>query len=665
MLKFLRKYNKWILVIGGSLLMVAFLAPQAIQQMPKLRDRTVATYDGKPVKESKLMHAAAELRAVNALGGQVPLANFMLGLSAPTNEQDIEWYMLAREAEEAGYVGSDLDGVTLYPLLAQQLALLQADFVIQQNPGLESLRAQLANSYVETWTQRLQASEAGAASAGQFRTLEELRQAVAKLRGVLRMRSAYSTMGRLSASRATRTGSETFDAAQVDYVAIPADRFTDTLPEPTEDEIAAHYAKYAEAIPGETEFGIGYRQPQRVKLEWLALERTPIEDAITIDPVEASKHQQLNKDRFPGSYSEERPNIIAELKREKAEQILGQAENFVRAEMLRATRTLKRENGYLVLPEDWSQVQPSLESIAAHVVQQVAEANQGLTIPPPTITRRDSEWLTQQEVFSLPGFGFSQLRVGSAQFPAVAAVFSVRELNPNPNLALQVNVLASDHPTTGNDGTRYFFRVLDARKESAPESLEEVRADVVRDIKRIQAYQGLVEELSSYTEVAINAGLEEVVEAVNAGLPAEGEATVGEDTPARVSIIEGVVLRSRVGQGTPPVFTDEDVLSAALEVAEPLDPTMKIEDIPLPDRTFAAPAPKALSVVVGRVSGLLPLTQEDFALGYNQLSSVLTQLEVEALGEVDNPYTFERLKARHNWVNKDKRRQATVDDAVE
>ena len=196
------------------------------------------------------------------------------------------------------------------------------------------------------------------------------------------------------------------------------------------------------------------------------------------------------------------------------------------------------------------------------------------------------------EVNALPGFGGANLRVGSVEAPAVVAVFSVRELNPNPNLPIQVGLLASEFPLVGNDGTRYFFRVLDARKESAPETLDEVRDEVVADIKRIEAYDRVVGELGGYTEVAINAGLEDVVESVNAGLPPEDEVTVGE-TPERVSIREKVTLISRVGQSTPPVFRDEDVLKAAFDVSKPLDPTKKIEDIPLPERTFSVPAPKS------------------------------------------------------------------------
>ena len=47
MLKFFRKYNKWILAVGGTLLMITFLIPQAIQglsQAGAIRTAKWATY---------------------------------------------------------------------------------------------------------------------------------------------------------------------------------------------------------------------------------------------------------------------------------------------------------------------------------------------------------------------------------------------------------------------------------------------------------------------------------------------------------------------------------------------------------------------------------------------------------------------------------------------
>lgn len=664
MLKFLRKYNKWILVIGGSLLMVAFLAPQAIQQLPKLRDKTVARYDGEPVKASEIQLASDELRAIDAIGGRLPVTDVLLTLTAPNNERDVEWYLLSREAEEAGFVGSDQDGVTLYPLIAQQLAMAEVQYRMQQfQQRLTPLQQQqLAAQLAPQWQERLLANESNAAGAGRFRTLEELRRTFAKLHGVLRMTQAFERVPRYSSSRATRAGKETFSSAVYDYLVIPADRFIQNIEDPSEEAIQAHFEQYKDKMPSETDYGIGYLQPQRLKLEWLVIDRTGIENAITIDPVEASKYQQLNKDRFPGTFTQEKPNVEAVLRRETASGIMDQIENIVQAEMLSATRTIEQEGGYYVLPEDWSDQRLDLETLAQTIVEKVADSNEGLTIPAPTVERRADTWHTQQDILMLPDIGFSSIQIGSQQIPFYQGVFAVRELNPNLNLPIQTGVLASAYPFTGPDGSRYFFRVLDSRDVSPPESVDEVREEIVTDIKRIAAYEELLSELPNYAEVAASAGLEAVQEAVNAGLP-EPDEEGAEDAPARVQVRESVTLRSRVGQTTPAVFRDEDVLKAAYDVSRPLDPTRDIESVPLAERTFHAPAPKSLAVVVGHVDGLAPLTAESFASSYDQLKSMLTQLEVIEIEERAYPFSYENLLNRHNFEDLSGRLVASRGDA--
>jgi len=670
MLKFLRKYNKWILVIGGTLLMIAFLAPQAIQNLPKVNDRTVAQFDGKPVKQSEIDAANAELRAINALGGNIKLANYLLQLTAPTNEQDVEWYMLAREAEEAGFVGSDGDAITLYPIVAKELATFETDYLIrerQQRFGQQTSPLERFNSITtktEQWMQRMPANENNAASAGQFRTIQDARKAIAKLHGVLRMRQAFDRVAKFSTSRATRAGAETFNAANIDYLVIPAERFIANSAEPTEEQIAAHFEQYADILPGDGEFGIGYRQPMQIKLEWISIELAGIQDAITIDPVEASKHQQLNKDRFPGGFSDERPRIEADLKKAKGLKIIEQAENIIQAEILRKTRTLERDGDYLALPSDWASTRPSLEDLAQLIVTKIADSNDGLQIPLPTIQRHTDTWLGTNDIFTLPAIGFSSIQFGTQRLQAYQALFAIRELVPNPNFPVQVGLIASEFPLQGFDGTKHFFRVLSSRNISPPDSVEEVREQVITNLKRIEAYHQLVAELPGYAEVAINAGLEEVANAVNAGLPEAGEAT-DENTPRRVEIIEGTTIRSRVAQSTPFVFRDDAVLAIAFDTTRPLDPTIKIEDVPLPAKTFHAAAPKSLSVVVGRVSKLLPLTSEDFAVSFDLLKSSLMQFEVAKLEDPQYPFTYENLKRRHNFTDRTTSRQIeeTVEDA--
>ena len=61
MLKFLRKYNQYILVCGGVLLMVAFLVPGALRQLGQNPDRVVVfTIDGHKVRTLDDLYTALE-----------------------------------------------------------------------------------------------------------------------------------------------------------------------------------------------------------------------------------------------------------------------------------------------------------------------------------------------------------------------------------------------------------------------------------------------------------------------------------------------------------------------------------------------------------------------------------------------------------------------------
>ena len=647
MLKFLRKYNKFILVIGGSLLMVAFLAPQAIQQLGQIRNRPVGTYDGTTIKEKELYRASDELRAVNALGGTGGTANALLGLAnESSSDAELHWYLLTKEAEQGGFIGSDLDGRSYYPILAQQIALA----VVSSNPQFQGLPPQflqqVAAQQSEQWLQRIEQSESAAAGAGRFTTLQDLHKAVAKLRGVQRMRSAYNNAAETSGPRLKSNASDLFRSLEISHIVIPAERYLEAVPEPTEDEIRAHFEAYADTNANQNEFGIGYLQPRRVKLEWLTVTRESIESAVTIPAIDLSKHWQLNRDRFPGEFSAEKAAVESELKRQRVDTLLTDADRYVRAYLLRESRSLQPDGDYYELPADWAETRPGLEAVAASLVARFKES-EGIDIVTPTVERRADSWQTPADLGAIEGFQLSQVRAGSIQLFGVAAPFQVRELSTpefpvNQNIPIQVGLLAAQFPLVESNGTRRYFRVLDARGVSAPETLDEVRERVVTDLKRLRAYELLRAELESYIAVAKAGGLEAVAEAMNAGIPET-------DTTRRVTITEGTELGTRPQQGVARVLQDQAVLDAIFAGSSALDPTADPESIPLDERIFTATSDRTLTAVVGRYDRLTPLTLEDFRLAYQQVFNAAIQNEVAELGVQDDPFSFERLQERHRW----------------
>jgi hypothetical protein len=74
MLKFLRQYNQWILVVGGTLLLITFLMPTAIQglaQQSAVSGVTWATYSGGAVTGADLEQSQQELRVIETMGNTV------------------------------------------------------------------------------------------------------------------------------------------------------------------------------------------------------------------------------------------------------------------------------------------------------------------------------------------------------------------------------------------------------------------------------------------------------------------------------------------------------------------------------------------------------------------------------------------------------------------
>ncbi|MEM9661290.1 MAG: hypothetical protein AAF937_03160 [Planctomycetota bacterium] len=659
MLKFLRKYNKIILVIGGSLLMVAFLAPQAIQQIGTLQNRTVARMDGREIKERELFDAANELRALNALGGTGGTANALLNLDqATSSDADLHWYLLSKEAEAGGFVGSDEDGRSYYSTIAEQFALLFVQSTREYQGFARQLGQGFANQLMvsgqlpglapeqqfpavrEAFLGRLQQTETNAAGAGRFTSIEELHRAVAKMRGIQRMRAAYLNIARPSDRRLRAQGSEVFRGLQTDFLVIPASRFIDDEADPTEAEIIEHFEARADANPTEDDFGIGYLQPQRIKLEWLRIDRQTLLDAIDIPIVEISKRWQLERDVFPGEFAEEQEQVRAVLEDERVAALLQVADRAVKGESGKSTRELARDGAYLELPDNWQDIRPPLEQIAQAVADRLRE-REGVEIPVPAIERRDTTWQNVLDLRQVNGFAFGSVRVGSQNVAAAGALLQVRELNPNPNLPIQVGVLAAEHPITAADGSLTFYRVLDARDTSPPDSIEEVRDEVVENIKTLRAYDRLSTELPGYLDVAKSGGLEAVADAINASL--------ADDSEDRVEVQSDVNISTNP-QGVPPVFASEDVLDELFRFAETIDPTVEPESIPEADRTYAVLSPRQRSAVVGLADRYVPLTVDDFRVLYGQARRVLTDVEIAEAEARDDPFSLKRMIERHRWT---------------
>ena len=175
MFKFLRKYSVWILGVGGTLLLIAFLAPNVIQQLAQqagYAGTTQATVgDGETVGFEDWQQIVLESQVIDQIYDQIPGVG---ELESPSH-----WFLLTREADLAGLTPStDAVGIDAQNLLAI-------------------------------------ASQSGVSP-------RVVIDAIAHLQGVQRLVQLYQTAGRFSDRRLNHAADNLFTSVAIESVIIPA-----------------------------------------------------------------------------------------------------------------------------------------------------------------------------------------------------------------------------------------------------------------------------------------------------------------------------------------------------------------------------------------------------------------------------------------------------------
>lgn len=629
MLKSLRKYKQWILVIGGSLLMIAFLIPDAMHQIQgDPMDREVGTLAGRSVSQRDLTLAERELNALKTIA---PI--LVRGMVDVENGE--HWFLLKTAASEAGLIGGSEDGRQWVPELARDL--LQMELVRNYGDQAASVLSnpQLMNPMVEQMVGRLeQLRMAAAGQAGMTET--QIDQTLANARGVARLAESFRRAARFSDAAVIHGSRRLLNEAKADVLVIPAERVIAEVPEPSQEQLQAHFEQYKTARPGEGMHGFGYLQPPRVKLAWLQLDRAALAESIKLSPIDVRKRYEQNRTLYTGEFAQARANVEKDLRDERVREVMADAERVVQSEVRRATRKLESEGAYKRLPPDWAEQRPRFDQIASAVVDAVKAAT-GVTIPLPSVSVRDAEWLTFEELQKLPGLGEATARIGSRSVPLPSLVLASREINGPNELGVQAGVPLVDVPIVDAAENRYFVMVLDARPEEPPSSLEDVREQVVKDVRLETAFARLLNEVQQQQALASLSGPEGVAQLYNAQAPDQPALTVR----SGLSVSRQLRLPENVDT---PEFRD-----AVVDAITKLDPLKPAHAQDAAARTVVVGMPGKLAVGVAQISEIKPLTAEMYRQAMEPKVFQLQSAEFrEAMGEatVPEPFSYQSLKQR-------------------
>ncbi|MFG0327212.1 MAG: hypothetical protein ACF8SC_08130 [Phycisphaerales bacterium JB037] len=650
MLKFLRKYNKILLVVGGSFLMVSFMAPQAIQNLGNNPEtRTVATMGDATVSAKEMELANRQRTAVQTFYAALKIdrapapipeqlrslfpngiydallqqANPTLYnlLPALTGVDQDHWFLLAHAAKEAGYVGEDLDGATWgESLLPSLLSIEQQYQQYLRQFGITDTPMPDANAIRDLAIQRVEQARLLAAREARL-PADDLDRALATARGIQRMWDDYLGLNRVSDRDVVRTAADRLEVVSGDYILIPSD-LGEARGAASMDDLRAFFEEHRSKLPSEDPLGVGYVLPPRVKLEFLTINRAAIEEYIKIADPDVRTEFRLNRDKYPADEQQAFEIIRTNLKRQRVTAAMQSADEVIREAVNTEVFSLARDGGYRVLPADWSP--PRMEELRSRVWRELdREFGRGpnpdpnaTPFPAPEVTVLDNAWQTRSMLAAL---GLGNVRVGVNTVPFHDLVFSVRAIAGSNTLRLQVGIPAIDLPVRGTFGDVSYFTILDARVQSPADTFEEVRDRVARDYAELAGYRSLTERLDELRATAVTGGLDAVTNLF------PETATVSDEAPVRP--IRGSFSANRsaaglgVNEGEPDNLelrrtagADERLPDAIFAAAKGIDPTADPETIPLEERAFAVALPTARSVLVGVINRDAPLTLEQYRL---------------------------------------------------
>ncbi|MEQ8315963.1 MAG: hypothetical protein RIE77_08820 [Phycisphaerales bacterium] len=665
MLKFLRKYSKWMMIVFGALLLVAFTAPQAIQQLGnRMVNREVATLDGSSLKVTDVQQAERQHALVQ---DRLP-PQYMPAIER--DEVGLHWYMLRREAEQAGLIGVAGDGALWVEDFAAQAAQQQLLRELSQSfgPSAQSILSQVWGSMpADERQQRIDLASAFLTRPPPNVSEREYHEALSVARGIHRLTAGYFESAPLSDARALRDAANRQRQASVEAFWFDSRKLVIDYPgivgEPTEAQLQEHFERFASTPLGGGEqggeFGIGYTLPERLKIEYLRLDREAIEANITPDPLEVRKRYQamvreMEADgQEPDAFADARTDIEDAVRREIADEVIRAAQQAFVGAMGESTRSLESDGPYKRLPDDFDSQRPSFEAVAQQMVDSVGlsrfpEAEDGsVVLPMPEVVRPDS-WLWPAEMMALEGFGRAQINIGSTRAPVAQVLFAVRELRPElgARLAIQKGLPVTDIPATDFAGNVYFYTVLDVRSESRPDSIDEIRGRVIEDWKALRLFERLQAQAEAIGQTAAEGGLTAAAIELAGTLAGDVEAPDLQTvrvTPMDVTTPMGFRQAPAVPSLNAEVFRD-----AVMGVYDSLDPLVDIEQTPRAARTVSVPIAATLTLGVGTVESITPLTTEMYRMQADFLDFMIRRDELVDTVRTVNPFSFDAMAQRLN-----------------
>ncbi|MAB82429.1 MAG: hypothetical protein CMJ24_03195 [Phycisphaerae bacterium] len=597
--KFLRKYNKWLLAIFGSGLMVIFLMPEVPSLLSSLGSEraVVGTIDGESITRSELINIQNQAQLVDRLGLQLPFIGLV--------DNWEQWYLLVHEARDAGMIGGQATSSVPFDTALQ----------ISRNTGIPPYVVQ------ETYTNYM---------------------------GISNYLAHLAASSPMSDRRMRQQGRRLFDAADVQMVSLKADAPSKAI-DPTDEELQAQLDAYGDVLPGDGEYGFGYRLPDRTTIEWFSLPnssiRSSIEGSDAVDEIELLKYWRRNE-ADPGIPAVEagaeipevvRTRLLDELTEKRRQEI-----KRVLADRLRNPRRgFAESGGFIILPDDWSDQQLSFEDLGDQILKQYS-------IEVPEFNRTD-ELIELDELRKIPGIGLANTdKYGQRPLALGELVREAKEFEGSGLYPVQSGIAGPVLEDRQNN--LYVFRIIDTDASRPPASVDEARDDLVVDLNRMAHYRELLEETDALRNRARADGLDKLAEARDARVQA---ASLRQYDPRFAQFfIQNQNAMPKAPAVIPGLGEDEIVVDAVLDNAAKIQQDGSLATLGLEERIDVYPSKDNLALVVVQLNKRTPITLAEF----NQMASsgllgtIIQMDESDGSNPMTEAFTLDSLMERNNYI---------------
>ncbi len=484
MMKWMRKHKKHMLAVFASALLVVWLGGTALEQMlrPNPLKARFGTAYGQSLTGADLQALQSKLTILERMGipwrlpwrnpwvfgqlslpAQMQMDPLMLAGARPLDRESgmVQWWLLDQEAQRMGITVSNdevKEFLGQYGVTGQQLTQIRD----QYNISTEALFATIA--------EYLRVSQAALLASASVQVTEpEVKDMFVR----------------------------TNDQVSLRYAVIPASTFADQATQPVPQErLQALFDEYKDVAPGAGKYGIGYKVPERINVQFVGA--TVDDIARTLPPVSedrARRYFAQHRDEFQPpappattqpttqpvvTFEQVQDQVMRQLRRDEAARQLRQAIDDISGMAFTEYLGSKSAAG------EPGEAPATLEDV---LKERRDYYSQSQNLP---LVYHQTGLVTQDEAGSLTGIGRTSVP-GSEGQPIPFAEYAFRVIRPDEQIDQHeegirfrmyqpktVRQLAGDQTQA-----MYVFRVVGYEQAHAPASLADVREQVERDARML------------------------------------------------------------------------------------------------------------------------------------------------------------------------------------